>query len=259
MKTFSRRTSIALSVALLVTTAGIAPPTQATGVPVVDGAHISTSLSSQFSAVAQYGKQVAGMAKDAQHYMATYQHYQQELIKLQRMVSKLSFGTGRPLQKVDETYMVDETCGGGASGFSLTSVFKSLLPNPKGNILEQQRTICGMIQINRNMKFNETVDFLTKTRKSTTQELSDLASRLDTSKNKGNVDQNTNDQLAAANRLQAIYDNYQSQMQYYETQISSLEEFQRTLALGALKGSDKGPLGTLVKTATLQAALNVGK
>lgn len=228
----------------------------ASGWPVVDVVHIQTSLKTQFDALAQYAKQLQGMAKDAAHYKDVYNHYQQQLIKVKRMVSSLNFAGGQPLEKVDTYDGVEQRCHKKPSGLGLRNLLTGLA-GANDDIVTQQRTICEAIQVAQNEKFNETVDFAMRVRKETQDDLAKLATQRDSGQTQGLVEGNTNAAITASAQFDAVYHDYTSRIQMYDAQISALEARQRTLAQLAMKGEDN-PIGTLVKTGTLGAALKVG-
>ncbi|GAB1596673.1 hypothetical protein [Lysobacter claricitrinus] len=257
MKQLRQKILSAVLVVVLATTASSPRYAQATGLPVVDISAIMTAIMSQMNDIAQYAKEVQGMATDVAHYQAVMDHYRQQLIRLQRMASSLSFSGTQPLQKVPDDYMVDTMCQSSHGGLDLRSLLSSFRLNPKGDLIQQQRTICELRQVARNQKFNETIDFLTRVKEETQTELSQMASRQDSGgETQAAVQTSTNDAMASSVRLSAIYQNYSSKVQMYDTQIASLDDMQKTLATAALKG-ENNPIGTLVKTATLETALKV--
>lgn len=213
-----------------------------------------TQLLSQSEAVAQYAKQVAGMAKDAAHYKAVYQKYQQELIKLQRMVTGLKMGGENAPTTREEDWNTGR-CGG--AGFSVGSVLSKISLNKDGNIIAQQQDICRWIQVVENRKYNLTVEMISEVKSETTKALNQAASRLDGDKSNGGMDTSSNDLLSVGTQLEAVHKNYAANIQAYDAQISALKSAQVALAEQALRG-ERGPLGTLVKTGALQGALKVG-
>jgi hypothetical protein len=245
--------SIVLTAALL----GGAPESKATGLPVVDISHIIATLQSQLNDLMQYAKQVQGMATDYAHYKAVMDHYRQQLIRLQRMASSLSFSGTQALDKVPDDYMVEETCHANAAGLNLKSLLSGFRLDPKGDFVAQQRAICTLRQVARNQKFNETIDFLTRIRDETQSELNTMATRQDGGgETQAAMQTATADAVATDARLNAVYENYSSKVQMYDSQIVALDDMQKTLASMALKG-ENNPIGTMVKTATLKAALSV--
>lgn len=223
--------------------------------PVVDGLLNKTQFKSQWEAVIQYGKQIQGMAKDAAHYKATYDKYQQELIKLQRMVTGLSMLGERTPAKRDRQWNI-ERCGG--RGFSLTSTLRNALTDPKGDIYSQQQDICAWIQVTENDRYNLTIDMISQVKQETERAISQAAARRDTNNKNGTVNASDNDLLTLNTQLTAVHKNYEANLKAYESQLSTLKSVQTGLAEVALRG-ERGVLGTLVKTAALQGALKIGK
>ncbi|MGY4514869.1 hypothetical protein [Lysobacter sp. HA18] len=254
-KTYQHIASVVLAVAL---GTGVASnDARATGIPVVDISAIITALQSQFNDIAQYAKELQGMATDAAHYQEVMSHYRQQLIKLQRMVSTLSFSGTQPLNKRDDDFMVDVVCDGSHGGLDLRRLLSVFQLDPNGDIVGQQRTICQLRQVARNQKFNETIDFLTRVKAETQAELNEMASRQDAGgETQGGVQTSVNDATATSVRLSAIYQNYSTKVQMYDNQIAALDDMQRTLTAAALKGGND-PIGTMVHTATLEAALKI--
>lgn len=253
----SRRALRARSVALVLTATLLVPviPTQASGWPVVDALLNKTQFKAQIEAVMQYAKQIQGMAKDAAHYKATYDKYQQELIKLQRMVTGLSMLGERDPAKRDRLWNI-ERCGG--RGFSLTSTLRNVLTDSKGDIYRQQKDICAWIQVTENDRYNLTIDMISEVRKETENAILKAAARRDTDNRNGTVSVSDNDLLTLNTQLTAVHKNYEANMKAYESQLSALKSAQVSLADNALRG-ERGPLGTLVKTTALQGALKIGK
>lgn len=256
MRTGISRKNVFVTVIAIGLATGYQPRAHAL-LPVTDAAHIFVNVKTQFDALAQYIKQLQSMATDAAHYRQVYQHYQQQLIKVRRMVSSLQFSGTPALSTVDVQDGVEQRCHKKPSGLSLRGLLNGLASNANGDILEEQQQICEAIQISENMKFNETVDFLARVRKETEQEMNGLAGRRDSGSTQGGVEANTNDAVTSGLRLDSIYRDYTAKIQMFDTQISALESRQRVLAQRAMKG-ETNPIGTLVKTGTLKAALSVG-
>lgn len=228
---------------------------QAYVMPVVDGILNKTQFKAQVEAVIQYAKQVQGMAKDAAHYKATYDKYQQELVKLQRMVTGLAMLGEREPAKRDRLWNI-ERCGG--RGFSLTSTLRNVLTDSKGDIYKQQQDICAWMQVTENDRYNLTIDMISQVRKETERAILEAAARRDTNNKNGTVSASDNDLLTLNTQITAVHKNYEANLKAYESQLSALRSAQTTLAESALRG-ERGPLGTLVKTAALQGALKIGK
>jgi hypothetical protein len=247
-KSVSRRFGYLGLIGLMVATNTVS----ATGVPVVDGAHILTTTQSWFG---EWGKTAAQWGKEGQQWKQTWDHYMQQLIKMKGLVMSKGLDKGVNLQSVDEnTYMVAERCGSGFNVHSLTSNFSL---NSAGNIYEQQRQICGNIQRVENMKYNLTVKFMKDNVPSMENMLEEIAKERNTDNNQGTVEGTTSKSAQMSNALDVNFQNYQSQIATYDAYAESLGGIQRVLARGALKGK-QGMLGSFVKTAALKTALEVG-
>lgn len=257
MKTRTPKAAFPSRSLVLVAILALAPmgQMQASGWPVVDALLNKTQLKSQFESVMHYAKQIQGMAKDALHYKAVYDKYQQELIKLQRMVTGLSMLGERTPAKRDRQWNI-ERCGG--RGFSLTSTLRNVLTDSKGDIYQQQQDICAWIQVTENDRYNLTIDMISKVRQQTEEAILKAAARRDMNDKNGTVSASDNDLLTLSTQLEAVHKNYEANLKAYESQLSALKSAQTTLAESALRG-ERGPLGTLVKTAALQGALKIGK
>jgi hypothetical protein len=159
---------------------------------------------------------------------------------------------GADLSPVLMNHNVAERCG----GFSISNLTKVFNLNGSGNIYEQQKEICANIQMMENMKYNATVEFLSKTAPAMEAELKDLDSRRNSSNENGNVDANTNDALRMSTSMDGRFKVWETQVKSYDAYIQTMQGTQKILAQGALKGKS-GLLGTFVKTAALKGALEI--
>ena len=242
----------ALGLTILIGATGSASTASATGVPVVDGAHISSTVSSWFG---EWGKTAAQWGKEGQQWKQTWDHYMQQLIKMQGLAMTLGMEKGINLEEVDQnTYMVAERCGSGFSVGSLTKVFNI---NGSGNIYEQQKQICANIQRAENIKYNMTVRFMKESVPELEKMLRQMEQERNTSNSQGNVEGATSKAAQMNNDLTLRFQGYESQLRTYDAYVASLQGAQKTLAQGALKGK-QSLLGTFVKTAALKGALEVG-
>lgn len=247
-KNASRRLGYLGLIGLMVATNTVS----ATGIPVVDGGHISTTVGSW---IGQWGKEGAQWVKEGQQWKQTWDHYMQQLVAMKGLMMSMGLDKGVNLEPVDEnTYMVAERCG---SGFSPGSLTKMISLNSSGNIYEQQKQICGNIQRVQNMKYNLTVKFMKDNVPKMEDMLKEIANERNANNNQGTVEGTTSKSAQMNNSLTLNFQNYQSQVATYDAYVETLEGTQRTLAQGALKGK-QGMLGTFVKTAALKTALEVG-
>lgn len=204
--------------------------------------------------------QLRSMAKDAAEYKAqytrwisTYQHYQQQLIKVQGYFSGFRMPIGATMSKVPEDWNVMNRCGG-TGGISVSALMGSFSLNPEGNILQQQQEICSRIQIARNQKFNSTVEFMTKVKPMLDAEIRKLEARRQSGNTEGIVTNAISDAGSMDVRLQAEFQTWEAQMKAYDSYVASMEGASRTLAHVALKGK-AGFAREILRTATLKTAL----
>lgn len=205
---------------------------------------INTYLA-QAQAVGEYGEQ-------AMRWRNTLTHLQQQLIRIQGIISGFGLPKGVDLTPVLLNHNVAERCG----GFSISSLTKVFSLNGEGNIYEQQKQICANIQMMENMKYNATVEFLNKTAPEMEAELKSLNARRNSSNENGSVDANTNDALRMSTSMDGRFKVWETQVQSYDAYIQTMQGTQKILAQGALKGKS-GLLGTFVKTAALKGALEI--
>lgn len=205
---------------------------------------INTYLA-QIEAAGEYTEQ-------AMRWRSTLSHYQQQLIRIQGIISGFGLPKGVDLTPVLLNYNVAERCG----GFSISSLTKVFNLNGSGNIYEQQKQICANIQMMENMKYNATVEFLNKTAPEMEAELKTLDTRRNSSNENGSVDANTNDALRMTASMEGRFKVWETQVQSYDSYIQIMQSTQKILAQGALKGKS-GLLGTFVKTAALKSALEI--
>ena len=87
-------------------------------------------------------------------------------------------------------------------------------------------------------------------------EMSELEARRGISNENGNVDASTNDAVRMMASMEGKFKVWETQVQSCDAYIQTMQETQKILAHGALKGKS-GMLGTFVKTAALKGALEV--
>lgn len=196
---------------------------------------------------AEYGEQ-------AMRWRSTLTHYQQQLISLQHAINSFGMPKGLSMQRVPDDYGVAQRCGG---GLSLANIVQKFIPSPRGNLIEQRKMICASIQVATNKKYNETIEFTQKTLPELQLALSKTNQRRDSSKEEGVMQASQYDALSYANTFDTEYKGWQMRMQTYDSYIESMQVQQKQLTMQGLKG-ENNPLGTLVKTAALKTALEVG-
>lgn len=221
---------------------------------VYDPTHTMQNILTQLE---QMSKDVAEYAEQAARWQQQYSHYRQQLIKAQSMLTKLGLPQSVTLEKVSDDYLIADRCKGASDG--ILSELKSLLTlDPNGDFVKQQQSICVNIQVMENRKYNETVDFLKSSMPELEQTLATLKNMRDSSNDQGNLTKVSYDAEALTADMNKSFAEWESRMNSYDAYIQSMQQAQKTLTQIALKGKQSSPLGTLVKTAALQGALEVG-
>ena len=127
-----------------------------------------------------------------------------------------------------------------------------------GNFIEQQEQVCANIQRMQNMKHNYTIEFLQTYLPQLERELRRLESQRNASNDEGNVAASDNNALQIGNGAEAKFQTWLANIQAYDSYISAMEDNQALLARIAMKGK-RGAPGSMVKTAALKGALEVGE
>ena len=206
------------------------------------------SLASQAEALIEYGEQYYRFAQ-------TTLNWAQKLAKFQQIIASPIMPSGVRLTKVAADFNVVERCGSG-SIMSVSGMMSALNLSPGGDIAVQQRNICAAIQMLENRKYNETVDVVQKTMPDMRKVLDQIQNiRLLTSTEGGMTEVMSNAAVSNA-YMQADFTTWDKQIEMYDKQISALTSQQQMLTRMTLKGAPS-PLGTVVKTATLKAALSL--
>ena len=249
----ARKSSVLASVlaAALMTSAGSVHalfPVQETGGALFQ--HIMNQIntySQKIEDAAEYGEQ-------AMRWRNTLNHYRQQLINLQHMINSFGMPNSLSMEPVPDNYGVAQRCGG---GFSMSSIVQGFSLSPNGNIVEQRKKICASVQIASNKKYNETIEFTKRTLPELKKSLEKTNERRDSSSDQGVMEASQYDALNYANTFDTEYNGWRMRMEAYDSYIAAMENQQKQLTELGLKG-EQNALGTLVKTVSLKAALEVG-
>lgn len=221
---------------------------------VTDPMHTIQNILTQLQ---QMSTDVTEYTTQATRWQQQYAHYTQQLVKAKSMFTKLGLPEGVDLAPVAEDYLVGDRCRGAGGGFSVSGLKQMLGLDPSGDLMKQQQQICANIQILENRKYNETVEFLKKTVPDLNQTLQSLKGMRDQSNDEGNLIKVSYDVEALTADMSKSFTEWESRMNSYDAYIKAMQQTQKALTQIALKGKQSSPLGTLVKTAALQAALEV--
>jgi hypothetical protein len=147
--------------------------------------------------------------------------------------------------------MVAERCGGLPAG---TSVLQALVPARNGDYIGQQKTVCQQLQRAQNARYNDTVTFLNQTIPELDRDMSLLAGQRNSSNSNGNVQASIENATRMQVTIEAAMKKFKARIDGYDAYMATLQDAQRQLTQMALQG-ERNPIGTLVKTGALKAAL----
>ncbi|WP_133500384.1 hypothetical protein [Cognatilysobacter terrigena] len=220
------------------------------------GPSLLAHLMNQINTLTQQMQDYVAYGEQAVRWKATWDHYQQQIAKFMGQVRNPMLRNTLAFAEVPLDAGVMEKCGGtGGFSFSLSSLTSTLAPDFTSDIVSSQKKICAQIQMLENQKYNLTVRYYKEVAPSLEQDLKEIEAR-----RKENNDQGTLQAVAeASERLQNQQtisgDALDKQVKACDQLIANLTEMQKNLARQALLGKPNSPLGGLVKTATLEAAL----
>lgn len=185
----------------------------------------------------QISKDAAEFGKNAERWKSTADHYQQQLIKLQR----LNFGQSQmedsfALRPLD--YGMDDTCSGPGRGIKdqLIGAFKQMAPQLDGNVVNEQLAVCQRMVYAENRKYNDSVAML-KTLLQRSREFGQIEQQRDSvSNSQGALAANDNEAYRFVARNQLDLDYWEARMKAYDDYIAALRADHTRLAKRALQG-----------------------
>ncbi|WP_223618868.1 hypothetical protein [Lysobacter sp. ESA13C] len=206
----------------------------------------------------QIAKDAAEFGKNAKRWTETANHYQQQLIRLQR----LNFGQAQmtdtfPPRPAD--YGMEDMCPGeGGIKEQLAGAFKMAMPKLDANVINEQLTVCQRMVYAENMKYNESVQML-RTLMLRNVEFKQIEAQRDSAGSRqGDLAANDNEAQRFMLRTSMELDYWQARMKAYDDYVEALKWDQSRLAKRALNGNKgKGQiLGKVIQAGVLKAALS---
>lgn len=206
----------------------------------------------------QIAEDAVEFGKEAKRWSDTYNHYQQQLIKLQRLnFDSPQMSDTFPLRPDD--YGMQDMCPAGSQGGArerMTGLPRQIAPKLDGNIVEEQKAICQRMVLAENAKYNESVRML-KTLIQRNQQFQQIEAQRDrANSSQGALAANDNEAQRFLVRTSMDLDYWQARMKAYNDYIESLKWDQSRLAKRALQGNRGSLLGQVVQAAALKAALS---
>ncbi len=209
--------------------------------------------------IRQIEKDTEEFRKTSERWRDTANHYQQQLIKLQRLsFQQRSMEDSFPPRPAD--YGMDDMCPGAGGGIKgqLTGIFTQAMPDLGGNVVNQQQAICQRLVHAENAKYNESVTML-RTLMQRSREFAQIEQqREQVSGSQGSLAANDNEAYRFVARNQLELDYWQARMKAYDDYIAALKWDQSRLAKRAL-GGNKGEgqlVGKIIQAGMLKAALS---
>ncbi|MGO1070841.1 hypothetical protein [Lysobacter sp. CA199] len=204
----------------------------------------------------QIAKDAVEFGKTAQRWSDTANHYQQQLIRLQR----LNFGQAQmtdtfPPRPAD--YGMREACPGqGGIKEPFAGAFKMAMPKLDGSVIDEQLNLCQRRVYAQNMKYNESVQML-RTLMARNKEFQQIEQQRDgTGSRQGDLAANDNEAQRFMLRTSMELDYWQARMRAYDDYIEALKWDQSRLANRALDGKKNSLIGNVIQAGVLAAALS---
>ena len=210
-------------------------PVGASGVPVVDVAHLIRTVLGHYMNYSQNGLQYA---KEVAQWKQMYDHYQQQLIR--GGIYNAQTGAWTEFEKRDPDEGLEQSCG-------MSDALK------QGTVAMRQFDVCQKIVRAQNAQYNEVIRVLETSRKRD-QELQDIyRDRMSVGTDQGRLAANDNQLQAFEARVQMDLQYASQMLAAYDSYLANLKADQRRLAGQALWG--EGAVGDVVRGAALKLAL----
>lgn len=190
------------------------------------------------------------------HYADQVQYWNQQLTKLRQLNFTALTTLQNQFNSVAADYGVDDACPGvkqsiaGEITSALTYAF-----NLDGDLTTQQQQVCTMIQMTKNKKYNDTVDYLKKLGNNTNDLIGILQQRLTLSPDPGDLQSNIDENASFQARIAQAKADWEANMAQDDAQIAMLSQTQANLSRRAMAGSPSNIIGDFVNAGILKAAL----
>ncbi|MEA9755516.1 hypothetical protein [Xanthomonas campestris] len=248
----------------LVLVAGCTVCLNGQAVTFIDPANLVENFTQRVQSAWQFAKDNSQYAKEAQYFIDQARRWKQQYDAAMAMIDLQSYRSMLPggikLEKIDDEYMVKERCGGEAPNVFSISGLKEIITSKVEETLnsegidKQQKKTCAYIQMLKNKRYNDSIDFIEKTMPAFQLELDRIVARGRGNNTPGQVSARMFELKALSNAMDIQMSTWTSRNQAYETYIVLMEDKQKSLATQALRGKEV-LLGTVVKNLALRAAL----
>lgn len=250
---FVRSQALLLGTVMLVLLGAVGPG-HAQWATVEVGPNLIQSILNQLNTFSQRFQDSAAYAEEAKRWYDSYQHMQQQLIKLQGFTASMG-PMADQLAYREEDYGMVESCRGSTGGLTLAALRQMISIDASADIQDQQRRLCERIVLAENAKYNQTVEMLGRLR-TRAEEFKQIESRRATSgDSEGNLAANDNDIARLSAGMQMELDYWEATLAGYDSYIGLLRSDQQRLAMLALHGQRGTAWGTVTQGAVLKGAL----
>lgn len=244
--------------AIMLAASGMSATVRAQFATVEVGPNLIQSILNQLNTFSQRFQDAAEYGAEAKRWYDSYQHMQQQLIKLQGFTASMG-PLADQLARRKEDYGMVESCRGSKGGLSLAVLKQMAGIDADGDIQEQQRQVCERIVLAENAKYNQTVDMLKRLR-TRAEELKQIEQRrAGVGDSQGNLEANDNDVARLSAGMQMELDYWEATLAGYDSYIGLLRSDQQRLALLALNGNQSDAWGTITQGAVLKGALEAAE
>ncbi|WP_240635255.1 hypothetical protein [Lysobacter enzymogenes] len=234
---------IALCAALL----AAAPLAQAQLV-VTDPGNLGIAIKDFIDKAFQYGEQ-------AKRWTSQYDHYRQQLIKLQQLQMQQS-AMRDDFPERDPSYGMDDLCPGPRSE-GPGGAMSAFNPRLDSDLVAEQRRLCQRMVLADNAKYNESVRML-KQLLQRNREFSQVeGQRGQVGDSQGNLAANDNETQRFMVRTRMDLDYWQARMKAYDDYIVALQKDQARLARRALEGKRSSGVGKIVQSEAIKSAFSL--
>ncbi|WP_394537538.1 hypothetical protein PRJ39_15530 [Lysobacter enzymogenes] len=225
----------------------IAPPAHAQLV-VTDPGNLGIAIKDLFDKIYQYGQQ-------ATRWTSQYNHYRQQLIKLQQLQMQQS-AMRDDFPERDPSYGMDDICPGPRSE-GLSGAMSAFNPQLDSDLVAEQRRLCQRMVLADNAKYNESVRML-KQLIQRNREFSQVeGQRGQVGDSQGSLAANDNETQRFMVRTRMDLDYWQARMKAYDDYIVALQKDQARLARRALEGKPSGGVGKIIQSQAIKSAFSL--
>lgn len=192
--------------------------------------------------------------KEAARWTQQYDHYKQQLIKIQQL--QLAQSNMRDdFPERDPAYGMEDLCPG-AKREGLAGAMSAFNPQLDSDLVAEQRRLCQRMVLADNAKYNESVRML-KQLIQRNREFSQVeGQRGQVGDSQGKLAANDNETQRFMVRTRMDLDYWQARMKAYDDYIVALQKDQARLARRALEGKRQGGVGQVIQSEAIKGALS---